>query len=103
MPQVLEDRVLEVVMEVMVEVAAVEGPGQLKGGRPQKRNPLWPCPAKTPCRGYILRNTIKSSTSKRHWGTGENTKLCGICEGGTGSSPSVVVSLDKFDFCLFRA
>ena len=39
----------------------------------------------------------RKNISKRHWGTRENTRLCGFCEGGTEGSLSIGVQIDKED------
>lgn len=90
------------------------------GGEPQQGNPLWPCPTKKDCRGLILSKTRKNSSStygvcdtrrsddpdtcqvfyninKRHWGSGENPRVCVFCEGDTGGSPSIGVQQEQED------
>ena len=95
------------------------GAWTLVGEEPQQGNPDWPCPKHKSCGGYILAKTRKGSTSKygvcdtrrtgdrtgdqascqtfynvnrRHWGAGENARLCDWCDCDTGDSPSIGVA-----------
>lgn len=92
------------------------GSWTLLGPEPLHGNPDWPCPRKG-CKGFLVARTRKNSNSqygicetrkgddpltcqayyninKRHWGTGENPRVCDWCDADTGDSPSIGVPSD---------
>ena len=117
-PQVLPERVLEVVVE--------EGPGRLWGESLKKETRSGPARQKktakdlsftkpgetatlpTECAargGSTIRKPGRCSTtsvSAIRATNGENTtRLCGYCEGEPGGSPSIGVRIDNFVFACF--